>query len=217
MLTVPYLGNSSRLVQLSSFSSFSTIFKIFLELSFWSPFWPYGWAASHPPRKVMTTLYCMVYHVYTHLYRSFTKFCVFRTGVVKNLKFEQNFQRDSNFLILPIFMVPARPGRSKISDFSKISKFLNFAKLYVSHELDRHKISNFSKIFYMTQISWFCQTSCFAGPGWSRILNLSKISNVTQTWDSNLLILPNSWFAWPGWSKISKCTISMGLMFIWNK
>ena len=42
-----------------------------------------------------------------------------KTRVFKNLRFEQNFQRDS-FLDLAKFMVPARPEWSKISDLGKI-------------------------------------------------------------------------------------------------
>ena len=42
------------------------------------------------------------------------------------------------------------------------------------------KTSNLSQIFNPTQISKFCQISCFAGTGWSKISHLSKIFNVIQ-------------------------------------
>ena len=54
------------------------------------------------------------------------------TWVVKNLKFEQNFQRDSNFLILPIFLQDHCGQKSQIwAKFSTRLKFLHFAKLSV--------------------------------------------------------------------------------------
>ena len=95
-----------------------------------------------------------------------------KTRVFKNRRFKQNFQRDSNFLILPNPMF---------------------------RWTGQTQISNFSKIFYMTQISWFCQISCFAWPGWSKISNLRNISNVTQF--SRFCQI--ACFASPGWSKIS--------------
>ena len=81
-------------------------------------------------------------------------FVFYRTGVVKNLKFEQNFQGDSNFLILLILRLLQDQGDQKSQIWAKFStrlKFLDFAKCTVP-----------------------------ARPGWSKISDLSKISNVTQ-------------------------------------
>ena len=61
------------------------------------------------------------------------------------------------------------------------------------------KILNLSSIFNASQISLFSQILLFAGPEPSNILNLSKIFNVTQI----LLIYPRiTPFAGPVWSKI---------------
>ena len=76
------------------------------------------------------------------------------TRVVKNLKFEQNFQGDSNFLILLILWLLQDQGGQKSQIWAKFStrlKFLDFGKCTVP-----------------------------ARPGWSKISDLSKISNVTQ-------------------------------------
>ena len=75
------------------------------------------------------------------------------TCVVKNLKFEPKFQRDSKFLILPNSIV-RRNRWSKYQIWAKFTmplKYLEFAKFHCSQNRDGQKMSNLSQIFNGTQ------------------------------------------------------------------
>ena len=119
-----------------------------------------------------------------------------RTRLIKNLKFEQNFQHDSNFLILPYYMF-FRTGWSKIFKFGKNFQCdLNFLIL---PNFDCSKILNLKQFSTPLKFYWYVQISPFA----FRVVKNLKFEQNFQH-DSNFLIFPYYMFFRTGWSKIFK-------------
>ena len=137
-------------------------------------------------------------------------FILRRSGVVKNLIFEPDFQHKSKFfwilsnfilcwfgLIKTLIFLAKFSTSLKISgfclhmswvvknvsfelSFQHKSKFLDFAKFHPSQGQEWSNSWYQDKFSTRLKISGFCQVSSFAGPKWSKISFLSQIFDTNQ-------------------------------------
>ena len=126
----------------------------------------------------------------------------YRSAMVKNCKFESNFQSDSNFYILPNFTGPQWAKILTCNQISMWLKFLYFAKFHISQVRGGKKSESYF------QHNWnFCQEEIEREPVEVAIfrgaLLYIQISNLSQQFQCTQLkflrFAKNSWFSCLQW------------------
>ena len=145
-----------------------------------------------PPRGVKLSISSQIFNA-TENFWILPNFILHRSGVVKNLIFEPNFQHKSKFFwILSNFILPGLLSGEKCqfwAKFQQLSKFLDFAKFHPSKIQSGQKCQFWAKFSRRLKISGFSQISSFAGPEWSnsqfkpnfhRELKISKFCQISS-------------------------------------